>query len=262
MKIYEAVKKLFGLRRADASITSLSIGYHPVIQKRAALSNPKPQKSTPADGIFSHIYVKSHSAQEKSAHVPLHVQEKSAQTVATPIFSRSGGTYTGSVAVGISVSTSGATIRYTANETESTGKFHFARYAQEYTRTLIITETTTLTAQASKRGMADSLTATAVYTIVTRKAAATDLVRALSIRTLYSSDFIKKSSRQEAIQAVEFALSSDDLKADDREIVWTSTETHEDYTEGRDSAYLIENRVWRGGEDIYIYTQGRLKRIY
>jgi GH18 family chitinase/chitodextrinase len=83
------------------------------------------------------------------------------ETVATPVFSPAGGTYSSSISVTISCATSGATIRYTTNGSEPTSS------SSVYNAPVSITGTTTLKAKAFKSGMNNSATATAVYTIVT-----------------------------------------------------------------------------------------------
>ena len=80
-------------------------------------------------------------------------------TVSTPVFSVPGGYYTSPQTVSISISTSGATIRYTTNGSEPTES------SPVYTGPITIQTTTTLKAKAFKSGMNPSATATAVYTI-------------------------------------------------------------------------------------------------
>ncbi len=84
---------------------------------------------------------------------------QSTQKVATPIFSPGAGTYTGSVTVSISSSTSGVTIRFSTNGTDPTSS------SPIYASPLSFTTTTTLKARGFKSGMTDSDVATAVYTI-------------------------------------------------------------------------------------------------
>jgi len=81
------------------------------------------------------------------------------QQVATPTFSPSGGTYTGSVTVTISDATSGATIHYTTDGSTPTTS------SAVYTGALTFTQTTTLKAMAAASGMTNSAAASATYTI-------------------------------------------------------------------------------------------------
>lgn len=83
------------------------------------------------------------------------------ETVATPVLSPPGGTYSSSVSVSISCATAGATIRYTTDGSEPTAS------SSVYNAPVVITSNTTLKAKAFKSGMNDSATATAAYTIVT-----------------------------------------------------------------------------------------------
>ena len=80
--------------------------------------------------------------------------------VATPTFSPPAGTYAGSAAVTISVTTSGATIRYTTDGSTPTAA------SAVYTSPIPVTQTTTIRAMASASGMADSAVASAAYTIL------------------------------------------------------------------------------------------------
>jgi hypothetical protein len=79
--------------------------------------------------------------------------------VATPTFSPNGGTFTGSVSVSLSTTTTGATIRYTTNGSTPTST------SNVYSTPFALLSTTTLKARAFKTGMTDSGTATAVFTI-------------------------------------------------------------------------------------------------
>ncbi len=81
------------------------------------------------------------------------------ETVATPVFSVAGGTYTSVQNVSITCATAGATIRYTTNGTEPTAT------SSLYSSPLTISATTTLKAKAFKSGMNDSATTAATYTI-------------------------------------------------------------------------------------------------
>ncbi len=82
------------------------------------------------------------------------------QTVATPAFSVSAGSYTSSVALSITSSTSGASIRYTTDgsaPTSSSGTL--------YSAAITISSTQTIKAIAFKTGWNDSEVASATYTI-------------------------------------------------------------------------------------------------
>lgn len=81
------------------------------------------------------------------------------QTVATPVLSPAGGTYTASQSVTITCSTAGSTIRYTLNGSEPTAA------STAYTGAITIAATTTVKAKAFASGMTDSQTASATYTI-------------------------------------------------------------------------------------------------
>lgn len=85
--------------------------------------------------------------------------QSSTRSVSTPSFTKSPGTYIGSVSVGMSCSTSGAVIRYTTNGSTPTSR------SSRYSGTLTISRTTTLKARAFRSGMSDSSTKTATYTI-------------------------------------------------------------------------------------------------
>jgi hypothetical protein len=82
------------------------------------------------------------------------------QTVAAPTFSPGGGTYTGTQSVTISTTTSGASIRYTADgstPTSTTGTL--------YSGAVTVSATTTLKAIAYESGFNNSSVTTASYTI-------------------------------------------------------------------------------------------------
>ncbi|MDD3051414.1 MAG: chitobiase/beta-hexosaminidase C-terminal domain-containing protein, partial [Candidatus Cloacimonetes bacterium] len=81
------------------------------------------------------------------------------QTVATPTFNPSGGTYTGSQSVTISCATAGATIRYSTDGSEPTSS------SPVYSSPVNISSTTTLKAKGFKDGWNASSTATAAYNI-------------------------------------------------------------------------------------------------
>jgi hypothetical protein len=79
--------------------------------------------------------------------------------VATPMFNPGGGTYSSSQSVTLSCSTSGATIRYTIDDSEPTAS------STIYSSAISVGATTTIKAKAFKTDMTDSDTATAAYTI-------------------------------------------------------------------------------------------------
>lgn len=83
----------------------------------------------------------------------------STQTVATPVISPSGGTYTTAQSITITSSTAGCTIRYTLDGSEPTTS------SAIYNGVISITSTTTVKAKAFLSGMNDSQTAVATYTI-------------------------------------------------------------------------------------------------
>ena len=89
------------------------------------------------------------------------------QTVATPTFNPSGGTYNSTQPVTISCSTPGATIRYTTNGSTPTSS------SPLYQNPVTISATTTLKARAFRSGWYDSEIASAVYTIDTTPTVAT-----------------------------------------------------------------------------------------
>lgn len=82
------------------------------------------------------------------------------QTVATPVISPAGGTYSTAQSVTIACSTAGSTIRYTLDGTEPSAS------STEYKTAITVAATTTVKAKAFLSGMNDSQTATAAYTIV------------------------------------------------------------------------------------------------
>lgn len=87
------------------------------------------------------------------------------ETVATPTFSPTGGTYVTSQSVAISCATPGATIRYTTDGTDPTPD------SPVYTAPINLSEsnvttTTTIRAIAFKSGMNDSFAASSTYTIL------------------------------------------------------------------------------------------------
>ena len=89
------------------------------------------------------------------------------QTVATPTFNPSGGTYNSTQSVTMSCNTPGATIRYTTNGSTPTSS------SPLYQNPVTISATTTLKARAFRSGWYDSEIASAVYTIDTTPTVAT-----------------------------------------------------------------------------------------
>lgn len=81
------------------------------------------------------------------------------RTVATPVFSPAGGSYSTAQTVTITCATEGATIRYTTDGSTPTAS------SAEYSAPLSISATTTLKTHAYKAGWNNSQIATAVFTI-------------------------------------------------------------------------------------------------
>ena len=81
--------------------------------------------------------------------------------VATPTITPAAGTYTNTVTVTLACSTAGAKIRYTTNGSEPTAT------STPYTKAFAVTNTCTIKAKAFKTKMADSVVASAGFTIVT-----------------------------------------------------------------------------------------------
>jgi chitinase len=88
------------------------------------------------------------------------------QTVATPVFSPAGGTYSSAQTVAITCATSGAEIRYTTDGSEPTSS------SALYTSALTVSATTTIKAKAFLTGMTSSSTMTQTYTISSTQAPA------------------------------------------------------------------------------------------
>src|SRR6185503_20267994 len=80
-------------------------------------------------------------------------------TVATPVLSPAGGTFTGPVTVTLTDSTPGATIHYTTDGSTPTGS------STVYTGPITVNQTTTIRAMATASGMTNSAVASATYTI-------------------------------------------------------------------------------------------------
>ncbi len=83
----------------------------------------------------------------------------SENTVAAPVFSPAGGTYSAAQDVVLTSTTQNAVIRYTTDGSEPTSN------SQVYTGTIRVSSSTTIKAKAFKDGMTASATVTAVYTI-------------------------------------------------------------------------------------------------
>ena len=84
---------------------------------------------------------------------------KAVESVATPVYSPAGGTYSSAQSVTISCATSGSAIYYTTDGSTPTSS------STKYIGTISVTSTTTIKAIALKDGMANSEVATATYTI-------------------------------------------------------------------------------------------------
>jgi len=83
------------------------------------------------------------------------------QTVAAPVFTPISGTVqTNSLSVTLSCATAGATIRYTLDGSEPTTS------SSVYDEAIVLAQSASVKAKASKSGMADSSTATATYTVI------------------------------------------------------------------------------------------------
>ena len=95
-------------------------------------------------------------------------------TVATPTFNPAGGTYTSTQNVTISCSTTGATIKYTTDNTDPS-----ANYGSTYSSAITIATTTTLKAIAIKDGVSSEV-ATAQYTISSGGMAHYELVSSIT----------------------------------------------------------------------------------
>lgn len=80
-------------------------------------------------------------------------------TVATPVISPSGGTFVSSAQVTLSVTTPGASIRYTTNGSDPTSS------STLYSSTFTLTNSATVNARAFAAGMTDSAIASATFTI-------------------------------------------------------------------------------------------------
>jgi chitobiase/beta-hexosaminidase-like protein/VCBS repeat protein len=99
------------------------------------------------------------SADYFSGSVSILINRTVIPKVATPAFSPSGGTYTGSVTATVSDQTSGATIHYTTDGTTPTTS------SPVYTSPISVTQSTTIRAMAAAGGMTDSDVASVSYTI-------------------------------------------------------------------------------------------------
>jgi hypothetical protein len=80
-------------------------------------------------------------------------------TVATPVITPNGGSYTGSVSVTLTTATPGATLRYTLDGTDPSAA------SPVYSTALILTTSTTVKARGFKAGLTDSAVATAAFTV-------------------------------------------------------------------------------------------------
>jgi hypothetical protein len=88
-----------------------------------------------------------------------HFNVSSLTPVATPLISPNGGSFSNSVAVSLTSTTSGATIRYTLDGTDPTAS------SSIYTSALTLSTSATLKARAFKAGLADSAVSSATFNI-------------------------------------------------------------------------------------------------
>ncbi|MBQ3709113.1 MAG: chitobiase/beta-hexosaminidase C-terminal domain-containing protein [Bacteroidales bacterium] len=117
------------------------------------------------DGSYTYIGM-------RSANMAMYLEEinitwstggSTTQTVATPTFSPTAGTYSDPQSVSISCSTQGATIYYTTDGTDPIMPTGIT--GTVYTQPITINQTTTVKAIATKQGMSNSQIASATYTI-------------------------------------------------------------------------------------------------
>ena len=113
-------------------------------------------------GVYANNPITVNAGETKTG-IDITLKDPEIPKVATPTFSPAPGTYTGSVDVTISCSTSGATIRYTLDGSEPT------ETSTQYTGPIHLTQTTTIKAKGFKTGMTPSDTATGTYTITLAK---------------------------------------------------------------------------------------------
>jgi chitinase len=99
-------------------------------------------------------------------NVPALWQVSTTSTVATPVFSPGGGTYSTAQSVTITCTTSGATIRYTTDGSAPTST------SAQYTGVITVASTSTIKAKGFKSGMNDSAVASATYTISSQQTVA------------------------------------------------------------------------------------------
>jgi len=100
-----------------------------------------------------------------SAFLLLPASPAAAATVAKPTIAPNGGTFSGSVAVTLSTTTAGATIRYTTNGSGPKSS------SPAYTAPFTLTSSATVKARAFKSGMSNSATASASFTVTVGKVA-------------------------------------------------------------------------------------------
>lgn len=123
-------------------------------------STDSPAKWTgEATEVFFNVQGTKGHARIQNVAVTYSTGGQTVETVATPTFSLSEGTYTGTQNVTISCETDGATIYYTTDGSEPTTS------STEYTSAIPVSATTTIKAIAVKSGMNNSEVATATYTI-------------------------------------------------------------------------------------------------
>ena len=123
------------------------------------------------------------------------------ETVATPTFSVTAGTYTSAQTVSISCETSGATIYYTTDGTAPTTS------SNVYSAALTISETTTVKAMAVKSGMNNSAVATAEY-IINLPYSGPDYVRVTDITALTDGTRVIIAARYNSTATSYYAMTA------------------------------------------------------
>jgi hypothetical protein len=107
-----------------------------------------------------------HTAPEFAVFVLLKTNGTTTPTVATPVMTPNGGSFTGSATVTLGTATTGAQIYYTTNGTAPTSG------STAYTGSFVLSASATVRAKAVKSGMTDSGEASAVFTVTPAAVAA------------------------------------------------------------------------------------------